>query len=152
MVHFVDTSVLTNLLRVPGRSDRFTDCQQEFQRRWARNDKFVLPITSLIETGNFIAQCDGDRHAAATRFVEAIDAARLANPPWTVRDVSWDGRFLSELVAGNSTGTTLVDHFVARSLGAGDVSILVERDRFRAETAFRDVRVWTLDQRLSAYA
>ncbi|MGL4743160.1 MAG: hypothetical protein ACRCXL_02035 [Dermatophilaceae bacterium] len=112
----------------------------------------MLPITSLIETGNFIAHCNGDRHAAATRFVEAIEAARMANPPWAVRDVSWDGRFLSEMVAGNSTGTTLVEHFVSNSLSAGDISILVERDQFRAETAFREVRVWTFDQRLTAYA
>lgn len=151
-VVFIDTSVLVNLLRVPGRCQDADACELEFKQRLSQGTKFVLPITALIETGNFIQQCSGDRHAAATRFETAIKVARAATPPWTIRDVSWDGSFLDALLAGASTGSSLVEHFAAKRLGAGDLAMLVERDQFRDGTAYDDVRIWSLDSSLSAEA
>lgn len=151
-VIFIDTSVLLNLLRVPGFSDDAERCQQQF-RGWQEDGvKFVLPITALIETGNFIQQCQGDRRAAATRFANAVEAAKSSQPPWAIRDVSWDSDFLDALLAGDSTGSDLVSHFSSRGLGAGDIAILVERDQFRASTAFDDVRVWSLDAGLQSHS
>lgn len=37
-------------------------------------------------------------------------------------------------------------------MGTGDVSILVERDQFLEETAYTNVKVWTLDANLSAHS
>ncbi|WP_448630326.1 hypothetical protein [Cellulomonas soli] len=151
-VYMIDTSVLLNLLRVPGRDSEHAKIRALFEARLEAGAKFVLPITTLIESGNHIAQCSGDRRAAAGRFVAAVDAARSANPPWTIRDVNWGEQFLSDLIAGDSTDTSLHDHLANATLGTGDLSILVERDHFRRETAFSDVRVWTLDASLLAYA
>ena len=117
-----------------------------------RGAKFVLPITALIETGNFIQQCEGDRRSAATRFKKAIAAAKDADPPWAIRNVSWDTEFLNQLLAGDSTGVDMVEHFTQKSLGAGDIALLVERDQFLKETAFEDVQVWTLDAHLISHS
>lgn len=151
-VIFIDTSVLLNLLRVPGFSGDAEKCQLQFREWQEGGAKFVLPITALIETGNFIQQCQGDRRAAATRFASAIEAAKGSQPPWAIRDVSWDSDFLDALLAGDSTGSDLVSHFSARGLGAGDLAILVERDQFRSSTAFDDVRIWSLDAILQSQA
>lgn len=147
-MYFIDTSVLLNILQVPGWWDDTSTCADEFVRRQQSGALFVLPVTTLIETGNAIAQCNGDRRAAAQRFEKAIQLATAEQPPWIIRDVQWDSNFVSQMIAGDSTGETMVDHFSHRSLGGGDLAILVERDQFRAATAYADVRIWTLDRNL----
>jgi hypothetical protein len=150
-VLFVDTSVLCNLLRVPGRCERAAEMQSIFRDLLSEGVGFVLPITSVIETGNFIQQCTDDRHAAATRFREALQAAATSSPPWIVHNLDWDEKFLAALVAGDSTGSTLVEHFTNKLLGAGDLSILVERDMYAAKRAVASVEIWTIDEKLDAY-
>jgi len=125
--------------------------QEEFRRLQGGGAKFVIPVTSLIEVGNFIAGCTGDRRAAARRFAEAIRAAKTQSPPWIIREVNWDDSFIQAIVEGDSTGADLVGLLGDGRLGVGDIAILVERDRFRAESAYRDVKVWTLDAGLDAF-
>jgi len=147
-VVFIDTSVFANLIEVNGRCDERESVLAEFDRFSKLGAKFVLPITTVIETGNLIFYSSGDRRPAAQRLVQALQAAREANPPWTVRAVNWDDDFVSALIGGDSTGSSLVDLISEKRLATGDVGILVERDQFLAETAFTDVRVWSLDAQL----
>lgn len=151
-VIFIDTSVLTNLLSVPGLCDRAEEAKGEFERLRRAGGKFVIPVTALIETGNHIAQVkQGDRRGVAQRFCKAVDAARSSSPPWTIRDVNWDDEFLVRLLSGDSTGSALVEHLAAKTLGTGDVAILVERDLFLEQVRVSGVRIWSYDQRLVAY-
>ncbi|OLT15706.1 hypothetical protein BJF80_09275 [Serinicoccus sp. CUA-874] len=147
----MDTSVLVEILKVPGKSQRHGELKAEFDKRYRRGDNFVIPVTTLIETGNHISQCQGDRRAAANRFVELIQAAHGNSPPWLVRGLNWDACLLEQLIKGDSTGSTLFELLAAGRMGAGDVAILVERDAFRRETAYDDVRVWTLEAELSSF-
>jgi hypothetical protein len=152
-VQFIDTSVLCNLLAVPGRiSLPVKEIQQEFVARFDAGTRFVLPITTIVETGNFIAQCTGDRRGAAQRFCDALRAAASRTPPWLIAETAWDSQFITELLAGNGTSTSMVDHFTHKTLGSGDLTILVERDRYAAGRALDSVEVWTLDSKLDAYA
>jgi predicted nucleic acid-binding protein len=151
-VIFIDTTVLAALLRVPGRDENAAELQNEFKQLQADGAKFVIPMTSIIETGNLIANGPGDRRAAAGRLAEAIEAARSQSPPWTIRDVSWDDRFLAALLDGDSTGSDMVTNLGNGIMGNGDLAILVERDRFRQESAFGDIRVWSTDGHLRAHS
>ena len=145
--------MLANILRIPGRSQDADTVHAEFDRLAGLGARFILPVTCLIETGNFVAQsAEGDRHKLAEAFARMVRLALQDSPPWTIRDVKWDQSFLSEFLAGNATGAQLVEHFAAKTLGAGDLAILVERDRFREETAYTDVRIWSLDKRLTAHS
>ncbi|MDM3974746.1 hypothetical protein QRB36_11260 [Mycobacterium marseillense] len=150
-VLFIDTSVLCNLLRVPGRCDRADEMQDLFYEHVENNVKFVLPITSIIETGNFIQQCSGDRYAAAHRFRASLEAAAESSPPWVIHRMNWDEKFINALIAGDSTGSTLVEHFANKLLGAGDLSVLVERDLYAASRAVGSVEIWTIDEKLDSY-
>lgn len=123
-------------------------CSRE---RFDAGVRFVLPITTIVETGNFIAQCGGDRRSAAQRFDRALAAAASESPPWLIHDVAWNSEFVNDLLAGNATGTSLIEHFTAKTLGAGDLTILVERDRYAATRSFDTVEIWTTDAGLSAY-
>lgn len=64
---------------------------------------------------------------------------------------TWDGAFLKSLSDGGGTGITLADHAVQRLLGAGDLSIVVERDMYAARVR-ACVRIWTLEQTMQAWA
>lgn len=125
--------------------------QRLFRERFDAGVRFVLPITTIVETGNFIAQCGGDRRSAAQRFDRALAAAASESPPWLIHDVAWNSEFVNDLLAGNATGTSLIEHFTAKTLGAGDLTILVERDRYAATRSFDTVEIWTTDAGLSAY-
>lgn len=151
-VVFIDTSVLLNILAVPGMCADSVEVKSVFRDRVAAGVKFVLPVTTVIETGNHVANCSGDRRSASVRYTSAINAARASDPPWTIRDVNWGEEFLADLVNGASTGSDLLSHLSAGTMGAGDLSILVERDQFVRDSAFSNVQIWTLDRRLAAYA
>jgi hypothetical protein len=50
-----------------------------------------------------------------------LEVAASEDPPWILNDFTRDGAFIRDLLGGDSTSTTL---------GAGDLTILVERDRY----------------------
>ncbi|MGY1994312.1 hypothetical protein [Mycolicibacterium fortuitum] len=153
-VEFIDTSVFCHIIAVPGRStaDDTKSFGEEFVRRHAQEGvRFVLPITTIIETGNFIQQCTTGRREAAERFRKALELAAEDDAPWVVHDLDWNGEFIREVVAGNGTGTSLVEHFTAQTLGAGDLTILVERDRYQKKRAFASVGIWTTDTKFTSY-
>ncbi|WP_441964559.1 hypothetical protein [Mycolicibacterium houstonense] len=153
-VDFIDTSVFCHIIAVPGRTtpEETAEFTAEFARR--RDDegmRFVLPITTIIETGNFIQQCATGRREAAERFRTALELAAQDDAPWVVHDLDWNGEFIREVVAGNGTGASLVEHFTAQTLGAGDLTILVERDRYLKKRSFASVGIWTTDAKFQSY-
>jgi hypothetical protein len=151
-VTFIDTSILCELLRVPGKCQQHEAVRDEFERRIGDGERFVIPITAVIETGNHIAQAGGDRRAAADRFCKLLATAGSGAAPFVIHQESWDDGFLSELCAGNGTGQPFIDLAGNGQMGAGDVAILVERDRFRERSAFGTIGIWTLEAVMNAYA
>lgn len=151
---FIDTSVLCELIRVPGKNQQAEAVRGEFGQRIDDGERFVLPITAVIETGNHIAQADGPRREAAQRLVALLRSAMADETPFVLNQVTWDEDFLDALCKGNATHQTFVDLAGNGLMGAGDVAILVERDQFVAGSAYSatDVRVWTLERVLGAYA
>lgn len=151
-VWFVDTSVLVNVLDVPGHAQHRGQVLSEQRDRQLKGDTFILPVAAVVETGNHIAQLRNgyDRRRAADRFSRILVLVASGQAPWRLYSSAWDGEFLDRLVAGGITGSSLVEHAV-RGLGCGDLSILVEREVYRARTGISDVRIWTLDALLDSY-
>lgn len=152
-VTFVDTSVLCELLQVPGKSSpaQGAELAEEMDVRQDEGERFVIPVTALIEVGNHIAQCSGDRRAVALRLVKLLEMAVVEGAPWTVLQTRFGSDFLAALRGGDSTGEPLED-LLAKKIGTGDVAILVERDQFRSASSVTTTQVWTLDLGLSAVA
>lgn len=152
-VRFIDTSVLCNLVDVPGRNQDREAVQAEFKALVeGRTTHFVIPVTTIIETGNHIANAVGDRRAAAERLQRFVDQAARDEAPWQLHAITWDARFLAELRSGAGTGMPLVDHLGNGTMGTGDLAILGERNAFRMRTSFRSVEIWTLEHTLAAYS
>ncbi len=154
-VTLIDTTVLCEWLDVPGLAARAGEVQAELRERAVSGEQFVLPVTTLIETGNHIAQVKaGDRWAAAERFVNLLRAV-VADPddgPFVLSRVTWDASLLARLLDGDSTHQTLLELAGNGILGAGDIAILVERDLLLTESGFTVARVWTHDAKLAAFS
>jgi hypothetical protein len=149
----LDTSVLCELLQVPGKSSlaKNREVIADLDRRCGDGERLVIPVTAVIETGNHIAQCDGDRYAVAERLVQLLRQAVSEDGPWRVLQSRLGTEFLTALCDGDSTGQTL-ETLAAQRVGAGDVAILVERDQLLADTALATIGVWTFDEGLKAQA
>lgn len=152
-VVFIDTSVMCNLLPVPGRNQNEDMVKGQLAEMLDQGVKMILPITALIETGNFIAQLSSghERRATAAKLSDVLSMICDGTAPWILHDVAWGSRFLADFLAGAGTGQSWIDHATAE-IGAGDLCILTEREQYRARTAIQNVGLWTLDAGLSSFA
>lgn len=152
-VRFVDTSVLCDLLDVPGKNQQRDVVREELKELVAAGGQLVLPIAAIIETGNHIVNVGdgGARRACAERFVALLRATAEGRLPWVMHAVAWDDAMLHRLCEGTTATGPFLELAAAGLLGTGDLSILVERDLYAARTAGIAVTVWTHDQRLAAF-
>ncbi|MGE0419277.1 MAG: hypothetical protein AB7O80_20930 [Acetobacteraceae bacterium] len=85
-----DTSILCCLLRVPGKDTAgpghdhwdFERINHLIEKEIAAGSTFVLPLASIIETGNHISQTRGDRFSLAVSLADLIRKTAEANTPW----------------------------------------------------------------------
>jgi hypothetical protein len=150
-IRFVDTGVLTNLVPVPGRCQDRHRVVEEYKKHHESGTSLVLPVTAVIECGNFVAQVAGDRRRAAETFTALLHAVTSDETPWMFNEATWSRRYWQMLVEGAATGSSLTD-LLSRKIGTGDISVLVEREEFKARTQIDDVGIWSLDTALSAYS
>ena len=150
-VIFIDTSILCNIVPVPGFDQHREKVRAEMKEYVKKKAKFILPITAVIETGNHIAQLpNGDkRRESAERFSEILRLVVEHKAPWSLVDVEWREDFLSDLLEGADTEESLVD-LAVRKVGLGDLCILTERMRYERRTQLR-ATIWTLDKALAAH-
>ncbi|WP_366180282.1 hypothetical protein ABXS69_08690 [Actinomyces timonensis] len=69
-------------------------------------------------------------------------------------EVQWDGAFLKAFLKGDGTGASWIDLAGSKTVGGGDLSILVERQRYceRNGKSICEVGIWTLDKGLAAFS
>jgi hypothetical protein len=152
-VSFVDTSILCNLLPVPGRDQDRSAVLTEMKAKLHADETLILPVTAVIETGNFIAQLPrGDvRRSVAQLFSDMLELVLQGAAPWQLHRFMWDDQFLRTLLTGAGTAMTLVEHAVAR-VGSGDLCILAEREIYVARSGLAHVSIWTADGSLASYS
>ncbi len=149
----LDTSVLCCWLKIPGKEtagpkddlwnhDRIAQLLKDEE---ALGSTFVLPIASLIETGNHIANCMGDRFTLATTLGTHLRSAANATDPWaTFSDQSplWEQSGLLHLA---DTWPPLA----AARMSIGDATIKAVAEYYAV--AGMHVQILTGDEGLRAY-
>ncbi|MBL8323692.1 MAG: hypothetical protein JNJ89_01920 [Rubrivivax sp.] len=135
----VDTSVLMNVLDVPGFNQRRETVIAEFERLVEYDAHLFLPMAAVFEAGNHIAQlADGRlRRRSAEVFAVQIRKALVGDAPW--RPMSFPDQ---------ETLAAWLDHFpdaAMRGLGMGDLSIRKDWEAQCARYPMSRVRVWSLD-------
>lgn len=145
VVRFVDTSIMVNLLNVPGKNQDHTRVKEAYQQMVANGDTFVLPVATLVETGNHIANSSGaDRFRIASKFVELIRLALSGNGNWYVRpEISPSVlESISQKLPSNAAAGT----------GFGDTSIIEQFEEYwKKEQPIGEMRIWSIDHHLSSY-
>ena len=107
-VLILDTSVLCCWLQVPGKAeagplnDRWNHDRIEvlLAQERAKDSTFVLPIATLIETGNHIAQAPRQRFERASSLAGYLREAADARSPWaafTHQSQLWQAKNLRAL-------------------------------------------------------
>jgi hypothetical protein len=152
-VIFIDTSVLVEVLKVPGKRQRPTEVAAELRERTSAGESMILPTAAIIETGNHIAQLgDGtQRRTVAENFSLVLEATIAGDLPWALNGARWDEALLTAICRG-TRGCPPLPEMATQKIGVGDVSILAEAEAYAARVAHVDVRIWTLEHALLAYA
>jgi hypothetical protein len=134
----LDTSILCCWLSIPGKDTAgpdddkwdFTRIDDLLKAEIKLGSTFVLPIASLIETGNHIAKCNGDRFNLATVLTAHLLQSIGATSPWasfTDQTALWEPGSLLELAntwpelagGGMSIGDATIKHVAEHYARAG---------------------------------
>ena len=146
MVHFVDTSVLVNLLKVPFMCDQYDELKQEYDRCFANKDIFVLPMAAIVETGNHIAQIqDGNkRWEVMERFISLVKNACQQNNNMSVMpNLSYEEIQNALLSFQNN---------IHNKIGYGDATIVEQFNTYwRDKQPIGEMRIWSIDRHLQNY-
>ena len=141
----LDTSVLCEVLEVPNRHQSQAAIGQELRRKIQADEWLLLPMISILETGNHIGQ-NGDgrqRRETAERFVRFVEQALAGKAPFTPTPFFEPESLLAWLRE--------FPDWAMRSRGLGDLTIFQEFHRQRALHRKRRVYIWSLDEHLSSY-
>jgi hypothetical protein len=73
----VDSSVLLNIIDVPGRNQRRAEVLDRLAALIDSEDHLFIPMAAIVEVGNHIAHVasGAQRRAAAERFVKEVRSA-----------------------------------------------------------------------------
>ncbi|WP_330212778.1 hypothetical protein [Pseudomonas sp. Z18(2022)] len=150
----IDTSVFVNMLNVPGLNQDAARVGADFLEYANNNCTFILPMATILETGNHVAQ-NGDgrlRRETAQRFCDAVRAAFADEPPYrlsefpsTVQILEWLAEFPDRAGHNKSAART------GEGTSFGDLSIIKEYERCLARFPMSELFIWSLDSDLEAY-
>ncbi|MCE2746804.1 MAG: hypothetical protein LW710_12985 [Burkholderiales bacterium] len=150
----IDTSVFLNLLNVPGKNQDKDTVTASFTAYAELGVTFILPMATIIETGNHIAQNGdgGTRRKTAQRFCKAVKGAFSGDAPYQPSEfpnsaevLTWIDNFPDKAGANKSPQKT------GEGTSFGDLSIIEEFNKCVSRFSTREVFVWSLDSDLSSY-
>lgn len=141
----LDTSVFVEILGVPGKSQDRETVLAQLEVWVEQGASLLLPMATVIETGNHIAQCKGDKlgRQVAEDYVKQVRLAMSDQSPFTATP-SFDPERVLEWIAD-------FPDYSVRGIGAGDLSIIAEWHRQVALNPRRRVLIWASDSDLSGY-
>ncbi len=152
-VALIDTSVFCELLGIPGKSRDSAAFRAALKVKVAAQEILLLPMTTIIETGNFIGQCSpdgGKRRYYATVFVEWVLRAIDGEAPFTATPFPFTADLRAWLV--EFPDWTMRTDERGKGSGFGDLTIKKEWDRQCDLNPSRRVYIWSQDQQLAKVA
>lgn len=146
-VRFIDTSVMANMLKIPGKCNDTERIQDEFKQVIEAKEVLILPIATIIETGNHIAHiADGNiRRTIAKKFGEYLRKTAEGEAPWQLYGVELDKEGL----------LYLADHIEENAIceiGIGDMSIIYAYEQYKDTIpGIGRIMIWSTDTHLQGY-
>lgn len=151
-VIIIDTSVLCVWLKVPGKTTTgknnaidYEYVSNYIQTEIKKGTQLVLPLTTLIETGNFVAHCKSNKEPSVTQMVDIINDVADGTTPWIALESQKDllkGDKLKDLAKDWQTTV------ITENQSIGDAAIVkVAQDL----ASLYDVEIFTGDGGLKNY-
>lgn len=149
----IDTSIFLNFLNVPNCNQDRELVFKDYKIYAESGCQFLLPMATIVETGNHISQ-NGDgriRRETAMRFVAEVKASLKGETPWSLTQfpkteeiLLWIDKFPD--LAGKNKAT---DKYEGTSFG--DLSIIEEFNKSCQRFRMSEVFIWSLDSDLKSY-
>ena len=139
IIWVVDTSILLNILRHPTRNQDKEAVNAAFRTRLKAGHLFVIPITTIIETGNWAYKMEaGLRKPWAEHFARFISQSLSGRAPFLLLDFPSHEEmttYLAEL-------PTQID-----TMGLGDKLILSQWEQLCESGKYSgyQINIWSLD-------
>ncbi|MGB8811005.1 MAG: hypothetical protein WCD17_16760 [Acinetobacter calcoaceticus] len=150
----VDTSIFLNILNVPNRNNKRGEILKQFQEYVELGCSFIIPMATVIETGNHIAQ-NGDgntRREVAQLFVDTLEKTFTGEAPFRISEwlsqseiKTWLIEFPSHAQRNKSSTRT------TEGTSFGDLSIIKEFEQNCTKFPMSEIFIWSLDEDLKAY-
>jgi len=147
-VYFIDTSILLNILEVPDFDQDRQTVMKEMKDKVKAGENFILPIATIIETGNHIAHIgDGRlRRNRAQKLSDMLDSIIHNRSPWVYNKSEISDEELLNI------SQKFPNYAEQQEMGLGDLSILAEFARYKKKhSKFINVKLWSLDKHLKAF-
>ena len=147
-VRFMDTSIVMNLLEIPKMCSDAEQVKAEFQKAVDEKEALILPLSTIIESGNHIAHiADGNiRREKAVKFQEFLKKTAKEEAPWTLYGVEFTSEDL-EILAEEFPEKAL-----SMKMGLGDMSIIRFYEKYKASVpGVGRIMIWSTDRHLQGY-
>lgn len=141
----IDTTILCEFLQIPNMCEGFEEVAADLQRKIEERESLLLPMSTVLETGNHIGQ-NGDgrqRREAASRFVDLIQQAIRGETPFRPTPFFEPEALLSWLEE--------FPDWANRGSGLADLTILKEFEKQCTLNPMRRVYIWSADGHLSSF-
>lgn len=153
-VCLIDTSVFLNLLNVPNRNQDMVQVVADYKVYSENECIFILPMATILETGNHIAQ-NGDgqtRRETAQRFCDVVLGAFEGVAPYrpiefpSSQDIAtWLNEF-PEKAGQNKSPAKLRE-----GTSFGDLSIIKDFKKCCTKFSMSEIFIWSLDEDLNTF-
>lgn len=150
----LDTSVYLNVLDVPNYNQDRNDILDEFEIRFKDNNLFFLPMATIWETGNHIADLASGaiRYQYGKKLVEDVTKAIRGDVPYRPTHFPTREEFLvwlSEFPVHVQRNKS--DKKIREGVSLSDLSIIKEWEATRDRHNMSRVLIWSLDSDLAGY-
>lgn len=154
IIYLIDTTVFLNILDVPNRNDLKDELIDEYESLIRAGHKFIMPLATIIETGNHIAQNGdgGTRRKTAQLFIEMLNDAFAGKAPFRIHEFTtridmqqWLHEFPNHAMRNKSAQRT------GEGTSFGDLSIIKDFELTCRRFSMTEIKIWSLDSDLMPY-
>ena len=147
-IRIIDSSVYIAILKVPQHKTfpgQFDEVEQHLEDYIKSNDTLVLPISTIIETGNHIASAaDGRRHKIIELFKRDVLKAYHGEAPYEIAGMNVDELLPAWL--------DLFCNLAGSNIGMGDVICINIYEQYcKIYGSTREISIWSYDSKLQGY-
>ncbi|MHC5726478.1 MAG: hypothetical protein ACYTXY_20565, partial [Nostoc sp.] len=122
--------------------------EARFQAEERQKAKFILPLATIIETGNHIAQAKSRRYEIAQAFAKILVKVADGVIPWEIFTAQvgelWNSEQLKQLATEWPT-------LASRNISIGDATIKTVAEYYAKTSSTFQVEIFTGDGGLKAY-